>query len=81
MLGHLLRMAKSSPTLLWRDPATGRALLGGRTGRPAIQADAERIVRGPGLSIRWVGLSKCPDHVVNKGMNSAPISAIPTERR
>ena len=67
MLGHLLRMARSSPTLLGAIRQLGGRCSAAELADPAIQADAERIVRETGLVDTLVGLSKCPDYVVNKG--------------
>ncbi|RCW78534.1 hypothetical protein [Paracoccus lutimaris] len=67
MAAHLWRMAKSTPNLLG-----GLKQLGGRCtpeelADPAVMADAQRILRETGLIDTLVGLSKCPDYVVNKG--------------
>ncbi|MBK4215041.1 cytochrome c [Paracoccus caeni] len=67
MLTHLLNMAKASPTLLGAVRQLGGRCSPEELADPAVQADAERIVRETGLVDTLVGLSKCPDYVVNKG--------------
>jgi hypothetical protein len=67
MLAHLLRMAKASPKLLGAVRELGGRCTPAELADPAVQADAERILRETGLVDTLVGLSKCPDYVVNKG--------------
>lgn len=67
MLAHLLRMAKSSPNLVGALRQLGGRCTPEELADPAVQADAERILRDTGLVDTLVGLSKCPDYVVNKG--------------
>lgn len=67
MAAHLWRMAKSSPTLLGSLKQLGGRCTAADLADPAVMADARRILRDTGLVDTLVGLSKCPDYVVNKG--------------
>lgn len=67
MARHLWRMAKAGPGLLSAIKGLGGRCSPEELADPGVLADAERVVRESGLIDRLVGLSKCPDYVVNKG--------------
>ncbi|WP_347267771.1 hypothetical protein [Paracoccus sp. (in: a-proteobacteria)] len=67
MAAHLWTMAKAGPGLLGALKQLGGRCSAEELADPAVEADAERITRDSGLVDRLVGLSKCPDYVVNKG--------------
>ena len=67
MAAHLWRMAKSSPALLGSLKQLGGRCTPAELADPAVMADARRVLRDTGLVDTLVGLSKCPDYVVNKG--------------
>lgn len=67
MAAHLWRMTKATPNLLGGLKQLGGRCTAAELADPAVMADAQRILRDTGLVDTLVGLSKCPDYVVNKG--------------
>ena len=66
-MSHLWRLAKAGPTLLRTFKQLGGQCSDAELESPGAQARAERIVADNGLVDALVGLSKCPDFVVNRG--------------
>ena len=60
-------MAKAAPTLLGTFKKLGGACSAEQLSDPATQIHAERVLRETGLVDTLVGLSKCPDYIVNRG--------------
>jgi hypothetical protein len=67
MIGHFWRLLKATPTLLGAFRQMGGACSPAQLAEPATQAAAEAAVRDTGFIDTLVGLSKCPDYVVNRG--------------
>jgi hypothetical protein len=67
MVGHLWDLATAGPTLLGAFKQLGGRCSPEELADPATQVHAERVVRETGLIDTLVGLSKCPDYVVNRG--------------
>ena len=67
MMGHYWKLLKAGPTLLSAFRKMGGACSPEALADPATQAAAEAAVRDTGLIDTLVGLSKCPDYVVNRG--------------
>lgn len=67
MLAHFLRMAKAGPSLLGTIRQLGGRCTAEELADPSVRADSARIIRESGLVDTLIGLSKCPDYVVNKG--------------
>jgi len=67
MLAHFWRLAKAGPTFLKAFSELGGQCSAAELADPNVQVRAETVVRETGLIDTLVGLSKCPDYVVNKG--------------
>jgi hypothetical protein len=67
MLGHFWRLLKAAPTLMSAFKQMGGQCTPEALANPETQATAEAAVRETGLVDTLVGLSKCPDYVVNRG--------------
>jgi hypothetical protein len=67
MLAHFWRLAKAGPTFLKAFSRLGGQCSAAELADPNVQVRAETVVRETGLIDTLVGLSKCPDYVVNKG--------------
>ena len=67
MFSHLFRLAGATPTLLGSFKKLGGQCSPAELADSRVIADAERTLRETGLIDTLVGLSKCPDYVVNKG--------------
>jgi hypothetical protein len=67
MLGHYWRLLKAAPTLASAFRKMGGTCSPKAVADPGTQARAEAAVRDTGLIDTLVGLSKCPDYVVNRG--------------
>jgi hypothetical protein len=65
--GHYWRLAKALPTLLSAFKKMGGKCSPEALADPQTQANSEAAVRDTGLVDTLVGLSKCPDYVVNRG--------------
>ncbi|GGF47288.1 hypothetical protein GCM10011611_62150 [Aliidongia dinghuensis] len=66
-IGHYWRLLKAAPTLLGAFRQMGGACTPEALADPVTEATAEAAVRDSGLIDALVGLSKCPDYVVNRG--------------
>ena len=76
MMAHLWRLAKSGPTLLRTVRALGGQCSAAELVDPTVERHAEEVVRENGLVDTLVGVSKCPDYVVNRGHDfGAPLTA------
>jgi hypothetical protein len=67
MLRHYWKLLKAGPTLLDAFTQMGGACSPEALADPGVQVTAEAAVRDTGLIDTLVGLSKCPDFVVNRG--------------
>ena len=67
MPAHLWRLAKAGPTLLAALKGLGGQCSAEELADPGVQRHVEEVVRETGLVDTLVGLSKCPDYVVNRG--------------
>lgn len=67
MLAHYKRLISASPTLIGAFAKLGGQCSPEELSNPTVQAHAEQVVRETGLIDALVGLSKCPDYVVNRG--------------
>jgi hypothetical protein len=67
MLSHYWRLLKAAPTLMSAFKKMGGMCSPEALTSPETQATAEAAVRDTGLIDTLVGLSKCPDYVVNHG--------------
>ena len=67
MFDHYWRLLKAGPTLLDAFKKMGGKCSPEELADPVTQANAEAAVRDTGLIDTLVGLSKCPDYVVNRG--------------
>lgn len=67
MAGHAWRLAKAGPTLLGTLSDLGGQCSPEELADPGVQAHAAAVVEDHGTIDTLVGLSKCPDYVVNKG--------------
>lgn len=67
LLSHGLRLAKTGPTLLSAVKQMGGQCSPAELADPQVQTHVENVVRDTGLIDTLVGVSKCPDYVVNKG--------------
>jgi hypothetical protein len=65
VVGHYWRLLKAGPTLMRAFKRMGGIC--SALSDPTTQATAEAAVRDTGLIDTLVGLSKCPDYVVNRG--------------
>ena len=75
MLAHLRKMAKAGPTLIGAFKALGGQCSPEQLRDPGVERHAEEVVRETGLVDTLVGLSKCPDYVVNRGHDfGAPLT-------
>ncbi|MGF1627864.1 MAG: hypothetical protein ACFCUT_00200 [Kiloniellaceae bacterium] len=66
-MSHAWRLAKAGPTLLRTFKALGGACTDAELASTGTQARAEQVIRDNGLIDALIGLSKCPDYVVNRG--------------
>jgi hypothetical protein len=66
-VGHYWQLAKAAPTLLDAFTRMGGMCSPEALADPVTEAKAEAAVRDTGLIDTLVGLSKCPDYVVNRG--------------
>lgn len=66
-IGHALRLLKATPTLISAFRQMGGICTPQSLADPVTQARSEAAVRDTGLVDTLVGLSKCPDYVVNRG--------------
>jgi hypothetical protein len=66
-LGHYWKLLKAGPTLLSAFKQMGGACSPEKLADPETEANAEAAVRDTGLIDTLVGVSKCPDYVVNRG--------------
>lgn len=67
MMAHGLRMAAAGPTLIKAFSQLGGQCSPEELADPGVRQHAERVVKDTGLIDALVGLSKCPDYVVNRG--------------
>jgi len=67
VINHYWRLLKAAPTLLGAFRRMGGTCSPEALADPGTQAMAEAAVRDTGLIDTLVGLSKCPDYVVNRG--------------
>ena len=67
ILGHYWTLLKAAPTLLDAFSRMGGGCSPEALADPGVQAKAEAAVHDSGLIDTLVGLSKCPDYVVNRG--------------
>jgi hypothetical protein len=67
MGAHYWRLLKATPTLIGAFKQMGGKCSPEELADPGTQANAEAAVRDTGLIDTLVGLSKCPDYVVNRG--------------
>jgi hypothetical protein len=65
--GHYWKLLKAMPTLLDAFERMGGTCSPEELADPGTQVRAEAAVRDTGLVDTLVGLSKCPDYVVNRG--------------
>lgn len=66
-LGHYWRLIKAAPTLMSAFSRMGGTCTPEALADPVTEAKAEAAVHDTGLIDTLVGLSKCPDYVVNRG--------------
>lgn len=67
MMAHLWKLAKTGPTVLRAARALGGQCSAAELADPSVERHAEEVVRETGLVDALVGVSKCPDYVVNRG--------------
>jgi hypothetical protein len=67
MAGHLWRLVRAGPTLMRAFSRMGGTCSPAELADPATEVRAEAAVRDSHLVDTLVGLSKCPDYVVNRG--------------
>lgn len=67
MMAHGLRMAAAGPTLIKAFSQLGGQCSPEELADPGVRQHAEQVVKDTGLIDALVGLSKCPDYVVNRG--------------
>ncbi|ARN80257.1 hypothetical protein [Methylocystis bryophila] len=67
MLGHVWKLARAAPTIISAFSQFGGACSAEELADPGTQVRAERVVRETGLLDTLIGISKCPDYVVNRG--------------
>ncbi len=67
LLKHGWKLAKAGPTLIKTVKQLGGQCSPEQLADPAIQVHAEDVIKDTGMIDTLVGLSKCPDYVVNKG--------------
>jgi hypothetical protein len=67
MFRHLIKLGKAIPTLLDAFKQFGGACKPEQLADPGTQYRVERVVRDTRLIDTLVGISKCPDYVVNRG--------------
>ena len=67
VVSHYWRLLKAAPTLMSAFKQMGGTCSPEALTDPTTQATAEAAVRDTGLIDTLVGLSKCPDYVVNRG--------------
>ena len=66
-IGHYWRLLQATPTLISAFQEMGGSCSSEALADPATEATAEAAVRDTHLIDTLVGLSKCPDYVVNRG--------------
>jgi len=66
-LGNYWKLLKAGPTLMSAFEQMGGACSSEALAAPETEANAEAAVRNTGLIDTLVGVSKCPDYVVNRG--------------
>ena len=66
-IGHYWRLLKAAPTLMSAFQEMGGKCSSEALADPATEATSEAAVRDTHLIDTLVGLSKCPDYVVNRG--------------
>ena len=64
---HAWRLAKAGPTMLTTFKQLGGQCSDPELAAPGAQARAEKIMADSGFIDTLIGLSKCPDYVVNRG--------------
>ncbi|MAY45636.1 MAG: hypothetical protein CML65_10325 [Rhodobacteraceae bacterium] len=75
MLGHMVRLGKSGPALIGAFKQLGGQCSAEQMADPGARAHSAQVVAQTGLIDTLVGLSKCPDYVVNRGHDfGAPLS-------
>jgi hypothetical protein len=67
MIGHFWKLLQATPTLISAFREMGGACSSAALADPDTQATSEAAVRDTHLVDTLVGLSKCPDYVVNRG--------------
>jgi len=67
VFSHYWKLLKAGPTLLSAFKQMGGTCSPEALADPGTQATSEAAVRDTGLIDTLVGLSKCPDYVVNRG--------------
>jgi len=67
VVGHYWRLVEAAPTLLSAFKRMGGRCTPEALAKPETEATAEAAVRDTGFIDTLVGLSKCPDYVVNRG--------------
>lgn len=67
MAGHMLKMLKAMPTLLSAFKQLGGQCSPEELADPGVEQHATEVVKSTHLIDTLVGLSKCPDYVVNRG--------------
>ena len=67
MMAHGLRLAAAGPTLIKAFSRLGGQCSPEELADPGVRQHAEQVVKDTGLIDTLVGLSKCPDYVVNRG--------------
>lgn len=67
MMGHFWRLLKAAPTLMNAFQKMGGMCSSKELADPGTEVKAEAAVRETQLIDTLVGLSKCPDYVVNRG--------------
>jgi hypothetical protein len=66
-ISHYWKLAKAGPTLISAFKQMGGKCSSAELSDPQTEANSEAAVRETGLIDTLVGLSKCPDYVVNRG--------------
>ena len=67
MMSHLFRLVRATPTLMEAFSRMGGTCTPAELADPGTEVRVEAAVRDTGLVDALVGLSKCPDYVVNRG--------------
>jgi hypothetical protein len=66
-MAHYGKLLKAAPTLLGTFKQLGGTCSPEQLQDPQTQVHAERVLKATGMIDTLVGLSKCPDYVVNRG--------------